>query len=137
MIQKQEVYSKLVQAESCPGYMLRFQGTLQAAQNAYSENDLEACARALDTLPTADALYVSLLSKLKNRRFVQILNQIDAGVVFSHYTKLKALTSLLTHTVIECEQGSIEYELIIPKILDAINVLAFTPYCPLGSQSIR
>jgi len=126
MVMKQKLYSDLIQFESCPGYLARYKDIIEAAQLAYSQGEWRKCSDLLDTLPTVDDLYATLLVKLEGKRLIQTIRKIDEGLDLPHYTKFKALTSLLTHVVIECEQGNTQYELVVPKVLDAINVLAFS-----------
>jgi hypothetical protein len=125
MILKQQLYSNLVQAEACSGYFVQHKDILEAAQLAYSQEEWKKCSDLLGTLPTADDLYAALLVKLEGKRLIQFIRKIDEGHEFAHYTKFKALSSLLTHIIIEIDLGNTQYELLIPKIMDAMNVLAF------------
>jgi len=122
---KQKLLQNLIQIESCSGYFVRYQAVVEHAQLAFSEGDLDTCTSLLDELPTEDDLYETLVMKLKGKRVYQTLRKIDEGEELPHWTKFKALTSFLTHLIVECERGNTEYELLLPRILDVINVLAY------------
>ena len=42
------------------------------------------------------------------------------------FTTLKSLSSLLTHAVIECEHGNLEYRKLIPLLMERLNDASFS-----------
>lgn len=76
----------------------------------------------LDRLPTDEQLLTELLEKLKGKSVYKALERAEGK---SDWAALKAVTSLLTHTVISCEQGETQYRKLIPKMLERINELSY------------
>lgn len=124
--QKKQLLQRLIEVESCAGLAKRYQIQIATAQKHFDKHNLEECSKILEQIPTADTLYQALLKTLRGKHLYRTLRQIDEGRPLAHYTKLKALTSLLTHIFIEIEKGNTEYELLVYQILDAVNVLAFS-----------
>jgi len=99
----------------------KYQDIVSSAKSAYAAKDFDGCKVELSKFPTQKQLLEVLLKKLKGKSVSKSLKKIEKGCSENSYTALKALTSLLTHTIIEVEQGNKEYSYLIPLLLDKIN----------------
>ena len=76
----------------------------------------------LDKLPTEKQLLTELVAKLKGKSVHKALERAEGK---SDWAALKAITSLLTHTAIACQQGETQYKKLIPNMLERINELSY------------
>lgn len=84
--------------------------------------------KTLDQLPTKEVLLKELIEKLVNKSVYKTLKEILKGEKSEKYTALKGLSSLLTHTVISCEQGKTEYEILFPLLMEKINEIMYEDF---------
>lgn len=122
MDKKEDLQIKLLRLEACRGYFSKYKQDLLEADKALQSKNIEKCRQILDKLPNEIDLLNSLVLKLKGKKVYITLKKINEGTA-DIYLSLKGLSSLMTHTIIECEQGSTEYELILPYILKQISIL--------------
>lgn len=101
----------------------RFERCVKEALRAY-DNDESAASEALNKLPTKEQLLQQLIEKLKGKSVYQTLRKIDAGRNTPE-DFLKAMFSLGTHIVIECQQGNKEYRILLPLIQEQIGELIY------------
>jgi len=124
MYSVEELLSQLMIAERY------FSGTkygeiVRSASAHLAAKDFVVCKEELDKLPTQEQLFSELLKKLEGKSVERTLKKILKGEVQNKYIILKALTSLLTHTVIEVEQGAREYRYLFPLFLNKINEVVY------------
>jgi len=97
---------------------------VREATRYFERNELGLCLTQLGRLPSAKVLLDQLVEKLKGKSVHKTLERAkrngNTGLV-----ELKALSSLLTHATIECEQGRLEYKRLIPLLLERINDVGF------------
>ena len=74
----------------------------------------------LEWLPNDKQLFAELLGKLKNKSVYTTFKKLDENV---GYEAMKAWSSLMTHALIECEQGNTEYMMIVHQIHEALGRL--------------
>ena len=79
----------------------------------------------LDRLPTRDQLFESLLTKLKGKSVYKTLRQIHEKTEVSDLTKLKGISSLITHCIIEIEGGRKEFGMLLPTLLEKLSELIY------------
>jgi hypothetical protein len=95
------------------------------AQRLYSLKEYDLCWYVLKQIPTENELYNLLLEKLKGKRVLKTIKQISDGKVKNKYEVLKATSSLLTHAIIECENGNKQLERVFPKILETLMKIIY------------
>jgi hypothetical protein len=93
------------------------------ADNLLAQGNLDGCKEMLDRLPTRDMLLESLVAKLKGKSVYKTLEQIHESKDISVATKLKGLSSLVTHALIEIEKGNVEYKILLPALLETESQL--------------
>lgn len=115
-----EILGKLLEAEK---YFkdTEYQSLFDSAVSHYHAGDLTDCLQTLDKLPTREQLLGSLVEKLKGKSVYKTIKKIREGCPEKSYTTLKGLSSLLTHILIEVEQGRDEFKILIPLVLEKIN----------------
>lgn len=99
----------------------KYQNILESAQRAAAAGKYKGAQLILGSLPSDDQLLAQLIEKLKGKSVATTLERIRKGEVKEGYTAMKGLSSLLTHVLIECEKGSIEFRKLIPIILEKLN----------------
>jgi len=103
----------------------KYQPAVDLARYSYEFlHDNNNCIEALNNLPTEKQLLAELILKLKGKSVYRTLRKIQEGKLENNLITLKGLSSLFTHTIIECEKNP-EFKLLIPTILNEINKVAF------------
>lgn len=102
----------------------KYSHIVKEADRFYQRGEKGLCLAQLSRLPSAKELLAELVSSLRGKSVYKTLERAKRngrkGLV-----ELKALSSLLTHTVIECEQGRLEYRRLIPLLLEKLNNVGF------------
>lgn len=94
----------------------RFSTSLSLASLLLEQGNFTACEDILSRLPTRDVLFKELVAKLKGKSIFRTLKKIHESEVDS-LTKVKGLSSLVTHCIIEMQAGSPEYGMLLPDLL--------------------
>ena len=117
---RKELLNRLVLAEK---YFVseKYKDVVRLASKAYQKDCLDVCEKMLDKLPTKEQLLLQLISKLKGKSVYSTLVKIQEGKSKNDYTTLKAVSSLLTHCVIEVEKGNKEFGILIPEVYEKIG----------------
>lgn len=102
-----------------------YQSTVKEAVNAYWAGELIRCSKLLDKLPTAEQLLDALVEKLKGKSVYKTIRHIQEGNGGSRLTNMKAISSLMTHALIEMESGKPEYGLLIPIIYERLGKMVY------------
>lgn len=96
-------------------------GTSVKEAVAYADMGMPARAgMILEWLPNDKQLFSELLGKLKNKSVYTTFKKMQEN---KGYEAMKAWSSLMTHAIIECEQGNTEYMMIVHQIYEAIGKL--------------
>lgn len=102
----------------------KYSHIVREADRFFQRGNLVRCLTQLDRLPSDKELLAELVDKLKGKSVHKTLERANRtgrkGLL-----ELKALSSLLTHTAIECEQGRLEYRRLIPLLLEKLNNVGF------------
>jgi hypothetical protein len=98
----------------------RYRPILEKAEAAYKAGDFKGTTDELNRLPTEHKLMQELVEKLKGKSIHKTLERAGKALA-TNLQKLKAISSLLTHVIIECEHGNTEYRILIPKLMEQIN----------------
>lgn len=72
--------------------------------------------------PTDKMLLDELVNKLKGK---SVYTNLIKSRGETDLVSLKSLSSLLTHTIIECEKGNTEFKKLIPLLLEKINEISY------------
>lgn len=102
-----------------------YESIMIVARNLFEHGKISLCQKKLDKLPSSSDLLEQLRAKLKDKHLCRTLRRIEEGKVENTLLVLKGLLSLATHVVIECEQGSPEYRILLPNILEKISEIAY------------
>jgi len=95
------------------------------ATKSFNEGKYKACWEMCSRLPTKESLLIQLIEKLKGKSIYKTLKKIHKDESVGACTKLKGLSSLITHTVIEMENGGKEYGLLLPSLVEKIQALLY------------
>jgi hypothetical protein len=127
---RQVLLSKLLEAEK---YFIKdeYKAITGLSRELFERGQFDLCEIELGKLPTREKLLRILVEKLKEKSVYKTLRKIQEGQVDNDLVTAKGLSSLLTHAIIEVEQGNVEYGILIPSILEKLNDVV---YCVL-SQS--
>jgi hypothetical protein len=102
----------------------KYQSLLPKIRSSWNNGNLELTEELLSQLPDEHELLSQLMERLKGKSVVKTFKKIGKGDV-SEVQQLKALSSLLTHVAIECEQGRKEYRKLIPHLIEKISSLGY------------
>jgi len=95
------------------------------ARELFERGIFDLCERELDKLPSSAQLLDSLVEKLKGKSVYKTLRRIQEGTAEDILVTAKGLSSLLTHTIIECEQGNFEYKVLMMNIIEKLNEIVY------------
>lgn len=96
----------------------KYDTCISLASRFLEQNSLNACENTLNKLPTKDLLLESLVTKLKGKSVYKTLKQIHENKDMDNLTKVKGLSSLITHCIIEMQSGSKEFGFLLPILLE-------------------
>lgn len=102
-----------------------YQTIVDTAMSYWNSGMTELAITELKKLPTTEELLDKLIEKLKGKSVYNNLKRLQRGVVTNRYSKLKIMSSLLTHIAIECEHGNKEYNHLLYAINEKIGMLLF------------
>ena len=103
----------------------KYQTLVSLARRMFETKNLSASEEVLLSLPTSDQLLTELVSKLKGKSIYRTLKKIHENKEVSTLVKLKGLSSLITHTIIEMESGRSEFGMLLPMLLEKENELLY------------
>jgi len=122
---KTELFFRLQEAEK---YFTKdeYKTIVNLARALYERGQFDLCETTLSKLSTKEQLLKRLVEKLKEKSVYKTLKKIQEGQVDNDLVTAKGLSSLLTHAIIEIEQGNTEYKMLIPSILEKLNDVIYT-----------
>ena len=103
----------------------KYVGIVKRARELFECGKHATCGKELDILPTNGELLERLVDKLKDKHLYKTLRKIE-GKVGNDLLTAKALSSLLTHIIIEVEQGNNEYKVLIPGVIEKLNEIIYS-----------
>ena len=95
--------------------------SIELARKLFEQGQFDKCSEELDKLPSSEVLLERLVKKLKGKSVGRTLKKIQEGKSKDTLITAKALFSLGTHIMIECEQGNDEYKILVPNIIEQLN----------------
>lgn len=121
---KNELFNSLVIVEK---YFTRekFQTQVSLARHHFNTSSFKTCEAVVKLFPTSDSLMAELMEKLKGKSIFRTLKKIHENKDVGPLITLKGLSSLITHTIIEMEQGRSEYGMLLPKLLEKQQELLY------------
>jgi len=116
----QEKYSKIV----------------KTSRRLFEQGSFNLCEEELEELPSNAKLLANLVGKLKGKSVYKTLKRIQEGEgkIESGLVTVKALSSLLTHIIIECEQGNSEYKILVPSVTEKLNEVVYNTLQMKGDE---
>ena len=103
----------------------QFQTVVSLARKSFDGGNFKACEEMVTRLPTVESLLAALIHKLEGKSIYRTLEKIHKNEAVDPFMKLKGLSSLITHTVIEMEKGGVEYGLILPSLMEKAQALLY------------
>ncbi len=103
----------------------KYLGIVKLTAQLYEAGQFRLCEEQLDKLPTKAELLEQLVNKLKGKSVAKTLKLMQEGRTENSLTTAKGLSSLLTHIIIECENGNSEYKILIPNIIEKLNEIIY------------
>lgn len=100
--------------------------SLSLASRLLEQKNLIGCEEILNKFPTRDQLFESLVAKLKGKSIYRTLKQIHENKEIDALTKIKGVSSLMTHCIIEMQSGNLEYGMLLPVLLEKESELIFS-----------
>ncbi len=110
----------LVEAQTSP-WARQYTVLVTEATKQYNRGLFVKCLATLKKLPSVDVLLEELEGKLKGKRLYASLKQFREGKMPNRFARMKTLSSLFTHCLIECEKGNAKFERLLPIILGQLN----------------
>ena len=86
-------------------------------------NQVAEAKKELSYLPTDDKLLENLHKKIAHKSVGTGIKKILEGKVTNKFEAAKTYASILTHIMIECEQGNLEYQVLIEQTIGKIYQL--------------
>ncbi len=87
-----------------------------------NEGQISEALEEIKKVPTSEVLLSNLLDKLKHKSVYKTVKNIHD---VSDVRKLIGYSSLITHVAIECEQGNLEYAMLLPHLLERQNGICY------------
>jgi len=116
-----ELFDRVVAAEK--GFVnTQYESTAKKAWSLYEDGHFDKAHEALKGLPSPEQLLRNLIEKLKGKSVYKTLKRVNEGKATSPAEMVKALSSLLTHAMIEYEDHP-EYRVLAPIIHEKIAEL--------------
>jgi len=103
----------------------QYQTLVSLAKNKFNAGNFQACKEMVAKFPTEESLLNDLIEKLEGKSIYRTLEKIHRGDSIGPLVKLKGISSLVTHTVIEMEKGNAEFGLLLPSLLEKAQALLF------------
>ena len=96
----------------------KYNTVLTEASQLYAVGKLSACLEKLKELPNENQLLKELMEKLKGKSVHTTLRRLAKGHGVGGVTEAVAMTSLLTHALLEIKAGHFEYRKLAISILE-------------------
>jgi hypothetical protein len=99
-----------------------YENLLQETNQAYLKSDFKKLDELMSRFPTDKQLLGLLVEKLKGKSVYTTLRKILEGKIKNQAALTKGLSSLITHTLVEIEQGNPEYKILLEDLMKKLNV---------------
>jgi len=120
---KQITALKLLQESHTTLRCKEFRPILEKAMGEYNSERYDECMEILRSAPSSESVFSNLIERLKGKSVHTTLKRMAAKKDTSSLTEMKALFSLGTHVIIDCEQGITESAILLPDIYERIGKL--------------
>lgn len=119
---RKQLFVKYLEAHSLYQYTDKKDVLKQIEENIL-HGDLSEAERLLKTLKMKDELLEKLSSTLRGKAVYKTLRKMLRGGITNDFEGLKGMTSLMTHILIECEMGNMEYLPLLFETNDTVQML--------------
>ena len=102
-----------------------YSDVVKLAQELFERGQFDSCENELSKLPSSAELLGNLVKKLKGKSICKTLKKIQEGTIENDLLTAKGLSSLLTHIIIEVEQGNSEYRVLVPIVIEKLNEVTY------------
>jgi hypothetical protein len=101
----------------------RYPNKLIAAQRFYNQENYGCCKELLDELPTQEQMMDELIHRLEGKSIYKTIIEVQRGGCTNKFTKIKMISSLITHVCIECEKDGSDqqYSYLLPWLYDQLS----------------
>lgn len=99
---------------------------LSEIESKIFDKQFEMAEEMLKEFLTEKELMFALETKLKGKPISRTLSKIRKGNIESRLQIMKGLSSLMTHSLIECEDGNMEYMYVAKKAHQKLSELMIT-----------
>ena len=98
--------------------------TVHTAKVFYEEGNYDGCKTMLNNLPTQEQLLDELIEELKGKSIYKAIKEIQSGYQVNKFTKIKVISSLITHVCIDCEHedSDLKYSYLLPWLYDQLSI---------------
>lgn len=125
-----KLMERLSHAETYFSNSKKYKQVVKESRRLFDLGANSRCSQALDELPTVAQLVESLVEKLRgksvHKTIRKILNETESkDQKLEVHTRIKGLSSLLTHAVIEMEKNP-EYACVAKTIMESLNHWVFS-----------
>lgn len=100
----------------------KYNGLVITLNECIESRSFIAAREKIKEFPTDKMLLDELVNKLKGK---SVYTNLIKSRGENDLVSLKSLSSLLTHTIIECEKGNTEFKKLIPLLLEKINEISY------------
>lgn len=100
----------------------KYNGLVITLNECIESRSFIAAREKIKEFPTDKMLLDELVNKLKGK---SVYTNLIKSRGETDLVSLKSLSSLLTHTIIECEKGNTEFKKLIPLLLEKINEISY------------
>lgn len=91
----------------------------------YHKSNFKGIEEVLKKFPTEEQLLAELIEKLKGKTIYETLKKVVSEKIKDPAIVAKSLSSLLTHTLIEIEQGKKEYKMLVPVLYERLGQILY------------
>lgn len=96
---------------------------VEKAKKLYKQGKITESVLEMSYLPDEDVLFEQLYRKLQGKSVATGLKKVLEKKITNKYAAIKVYSSLLTHIMIEAEQGDESYLLLTEPLLEKITEL--------------
>jgi len=118
------VVDRLEYAERYFSYSPDYSKSVKEARRLFDDCAFSTCSKKLKKIPTVDQLMEQLVERLKGKSVYKTINRIIKEGKVDPIDRIKGLSSLLTHAMIEMHDNP-EYAAVAKVVLERLNSLVY------------
>ena len=98
----------------------KYRGIVERAHTLYKQGNLDECKKSISFLPTDEKLFEALAKKLEGKSVSTGIRRLSENKTKTRFENAKIYSSLLTHVLVECEHGNLEYRALVEPTMNKI-----------------